>query len=59
MAKRTRKQIAKAQAKNVGRAPVWLKTVAIAKPQRRRPISGTFGVASPCVSIDINADREA
>lgn len=47
-----RKRQAKSRAKAVGRAPVWLKTVQIAKPARRAPVRGTFGAASPVVRID-------
>lgn len=40
------------RSKSVGRAPTWLKTVAIAKPHGPKPHRGSFGAASPCVTID-------
>jgi len=50
--KLTRRQLKKAQAKTVGKSPVWLKTVQIAKPFRHPRVKGTFGAASEVVSID-------
>lgn len=46
-----RKKTKRLQAKTVGRSPVWLKTVAIAKGGRST-VAGTFGAASPVVRID-------
>lgn len=50
--KKTKIQIRKAQEKFVGRSPVWLKTVAIAKMPHRPRVQGTFGAASDVVRID-------
>jgi hypothetical protein len=49
MAKRNTK-LWKVRKKAIGKAPAWLKTVAIAKAPHHRE-RGTFGAASPCVSI--------
>jgi hypothetical protein len=49
---RNKAKHAKNRRKAVGRAPVWLKTAAISIPQGPKPIRGTFGAASPVVSID-------
>lgn len=46
--KKARRQLRK----SVGRAPTWLKTVAVAKPHRRPRVAGSFGAASPVVKID-------
>jgi len=39
-------------AKVAGKSPTWLRTVQIAKPCGPKPVSGTFGAASPVVRID-------
>lgn len=46
------KKLERIRRKAVGRAPVWLKTAAIAKRPGPAPVRGTFGAASPAVSID-------
>lgn len=47
--KRSRKRM---QAKNIGKSPVWLKTVAISKRGWGPKITGTFGAASEVRQID-------
>lgn len=50
--KPTAKQTKSRQRKAVGKAPVWLKTVAISKQEGSGPIKGKFGAASPVTRVD-------
>ena len=52
MPAKNKAQQARSRRKAVGRAPVWLKTAAIAASQGSKPVRGTFGAASPVISID-------
>lgn len=49
----TRKaKLRKIRNKAVGSAPNYLKTVMIAKPQRKPRVAGSFGAASAVIRID-------
>lgn len=51
MAGKRNTKVWRARKKAIGNAPKWLKTVQISKTPRKA-VSGTFGAASPVVSID-------